>query len=656
VGPAGAELGLVTMGRRASRGGSLRHVLLLSASGVVLCVAALGVAVNVVFIPRITSLRTDTERLLGQIQGFVSHAASLDTAVSAARRDVAAGDTAAARETVEQAEIVKPTSLTAAAREGMIGAPLEMRASLAQAIDDESQLADLLSEAGALFALGRPSAAAMTLRQADSVVTQLDAALAAAQRAGLRDVARRSTAFEVLAEEVSRTLLWLAALGILGILLIASVVHRRLYAPLRRLDTGLREVSGGSLDTRLDVPHDDEMGRLAALFNRMVGELRQREEERATEHQQMTWRILEATLDGVITTTPEGRITGWNPSAEIIFGWAPDEVMGKPLGEIIYPPADRALHARRLELLRDGRVDELGPRRLEVTALHRDGRSFTAEESIVPILEGGEVVAVAGFVRDLTETLELQEQVRRSQRLEAVGRLAGGIAHDFNNLISVILGQAQLALEQIHDAETGRGLREVERAANRAAELTAQLLAFARRQVVSPRVVAVNDLVTETLGMVKRVIESSVRIVPALDADAGHVNVDPGHFSQVLLNLVMNARDALGTPGGTVEVSTGIAYVGESDGPLQIAAGEYVRIAVVDDGPGIPEAVKDRVFDPFFSTKPQGTGLGLATCHGIVRQAGGAMTARNLDGKGAEFTVYLPRVPSPTASAAPVAG
>jgi PAS domain S-box-containing protein len=653
VGTALAGSGVLTMGSRPLRGGSVRRLLLLSAGGVVLCVAALGVAVNVVFIPRIASLRTDTEHLLGQIQGFVSHAASLDTAVAAARHEVAVGDTAAARAIVQQAQVEKPTSLTAAARNAMVGAPLEMRASLATAIDEESQIGDLLSEADALLQLGRPSDAAMKLRQADSIVSQLGSSLAAAQRAGLRDVARRGTAFEGLAEEVSRTLLWLAVVGILGILLAASIVYRRLYAPLQRLDAGLREVSAGSLDTHVDVPQDDEMGKLAALFNRMVGELRQRAEERETEHQQMTWRILEATLDGVITTTPEGHITGWNPSAEVIFGWTPGEVMGKPLGEIIYPLADRALHARRLELLRSGRMDDLGPRRLEVTALRRDGRSFTAEESIVPILEGGEVVAVAGFVRDLTETLELQEQVRRSQRLEAVGRLAGGIAHDFNNLISVILGQAQLALEQSHDAETGRGLREVERAANRAAELTAQLLAFARRQVVSPRVVSVNDLVTETLGMVKRVIESSVRIVPALDADAGHVNVDPGHFSQVLLNLVMNARDALGTAGGTVEVSTGVAYVGESDGPLQIDAGEYVRIAVVDDGPGIPEAVKDRVFDPFFSTKPQGTGLGLATCHGIVRQAGGAMTARNLDGKGAEFTVYLPRVPEPTASAAP---
>jgi PAS domain S-box-containing protein len=654
MGAAGAAFGVVTRDPRPSRGGSVRRLLLLSTGGVVLCVAALGVAVNVVFIPRIRSLRTDTEHLLGQIQGFVSHTASLDTAVAAARREVAAGDTGAAHEIVVQAEVVKPTSLTAAARNAMIGAPLEMRASLATALDDESQLADLLSEAGALFALGRPAQAALTLREADSVVAQLGTALAAAQRAGLRDVARRGTAFEALAEEVSRTLLWLAVIGILAILLAASVVHRRLYAPLRRLDVGLREVSAGSLVTRVEVPHDDEMGRLAALFNRMVGELRQREEERASEHQRMTWRILEATLDGVVTTTPEGRITGWNPGAETIFGWSADEVMGKSLGEVIYPPTERELHARRLELLRAGRMDDLGPRRLQVTAVRRDGRSFTAEESIVPILEGGEVVAVAGFVRDLTETLELQEQVRRSQRLEAVGRLAGGIAHDFNNLISVILGQSQLALEQTHDSETTRGLREVERAANRAAELTAQLLAFARRQVVSPRVVAVNDLVTETLGMVKRVIESSVRMVPALDPDAGLVNVDPGHFSQVLLNLIMNARDALGTRGGTVEITTGVTHVGESDHPLEIAAGEYVRIAVVDDGPGIPEAVKDRVFDPFFSTKPQGTGLGLATCHGIVRQAGGTMTARNLEGKGAEFTVYLPRVPSPTSSPAPV--
>lgn len=631
---------------------SARRLLLLAMAGVALSVVALVVVVDVTFLPRIASLRSDTEQLMGQMQSFADHSAQLRFAVAVARQRLEAGDLDSARVTVERARAVTSTSLTAAVRTAMVDAPIEMRTALAAAIDHESQIRDYLSEAGALLELQRAADAEVALAHADSLTVEFSSALAGAQQSGLQDVARRGQALEKVSREVSRTLIWISALGILGVASIALLARQRLYLPLQRLDAGLRAVSAGDLDVTVDIFRNDEMGGLAALFNRMVRVMRQREVERESERQEMTRRILDATLDGVITLTPDGRIIGWNPGAEAIFGWSADDVVGKPLGDVIFPAAERAAHQERLRLIRSDDPAARQPRRIVITAVRRDGRRFPAEESIIPIVEGGHVVAVAGFVRDITKTLELQEQVRRSQRLEAVGRLAGGIAHDFNNLISVILGQTQLALEVVTDGDARRGLSEVERAANRAAELTAQLLAFARKQIVAPKVMAVNDLVTETLDMVGRVIEASVRITPHLDPEAGQVNVDPGHFSQVFLNLIMNARDALGSTGGKVEISTGVAHIPEG-GPLQVPGGEYVRVAVTDDGLGIPWDIGDRIFEPFFSTKTGGTGLGLATCHGIVRQAGGAITATNVESGGAEFTVYLPRITSPSASTAP---
>ena len=626
---------------------TVRRILQLATGGVAVGVLGLGLLTYAVFLPRIAALRSDTETLIARIHAFAEHAARLDTAVVVALRQLERGDIEGADLTVHAARAETSTSLAAAARDALIHAPLEMQTSLATVLDHESQIRDHLSEAGALIRLGEIPRALEALTRADSLSAALSASLAAAQEAGLMDVARRSGALERLARDVSRTLVWVALAAVLGVLAIARVLHLRVSVPLRRLDAGMRAVSAGDLSGSVHAERADELGRLATLFNRMILELRQRERERESERREMTRSILDATLDAVITITPAGEITGWNPGARRIFGWPADQVMGRVLEDLVFTEPERVhphLTAPRVGGPECGAAES---RRVEVPARRADGGLLTAEMSAVPIVEGGVIVARAVFIRDITETLALQDQLRRSQRLDAVGRLAGGIAHDFNNLMSVILAQTQLALESVPEPDVREGLQEVERAAHRAAELTSQLLAFARKRMVAPRVVPVNQLVTETLEMAKPAIESSVRVSLDLDPDAGNVSVDPGHLSQVLLNLLLNARDAVDPRGGTVAIASRALEFGEEERhgePVDVPPGRYVLLTVTDNGAGLSEQVRERLFEPFFSTKPHGTGLGLATCHGIVRQAGGTIAARNVADGGAEFAVYLPRV------------
>ncbi|NJD17685.1 MAG: PAS domain S-box protein, partial [Gemmatimonadetes bacterium] len=659
-----------------------------------------------------------------------------------------------------------PSSLSAAGARALVGAPLEMRSALTRAADQEFRLRDLLNESLAHLDLGSAVLADKALARADSVALEMVGSLARAQQAGRQDVSRRSRALESAVGSASRTLLAGAMASMVLVAGAALLLHRRLYLPLAHLDQGMRALGAGDLTARVQPVRDDELGRLAELFNRTAAVLRTREQERSAESREMTRRILEAVLDGVITLDLDGVIISWNPGAERIFGWTAAEVTGTPLDRVI-PGGWRSAHRRGLE---ERRRDEGGPmpsRRREVQAQRRDGTAFTAEVSVVPLLQEGHKTGYAGFVRDvtverraeeavrrsekllrgivdntsavitvkdlegryqlanprfcqlrglkesdvlgrtpaemgihndaiaehdaealragralqfeervetlagttrtylsvrfplvgesgapyamggistdITDRLELEEQLRRSQRLEAVGRLAGGSAHDFNNLVTIILGQTQLALTDLADPAVEDGLREVEKAAERAASLTAQLLAFARKQIVTPELVDINVLVRDTLQMVQRVMEATVQVESALDPAAGRVSVDRGQFSQVLLNLVMNARDAMGPQGGLVVIFTSATDHASEGLPL----GRYVQVVVEDNGPGIPNEALPRVFEPFFSTKPMGTGLGLATSHGIVGQAGGAIRAENRKEGGARFTVWLPRVAGP---------
>src|SRR5262249_11191457 len=245
----------------------------------------------------------------------------------------------------------------------------------------------------------------------------------------------------------------------------------------------------------------------------------------------------------------------------------------------------------------------------------------------------------------------LEEQLRQSQKMEAIGQLAGGIAHDFNNLLTTVLGYSNMALNQLSPHEPIREeIEEIQKAGERAANLTRQLLAFSRKQLFEPRVLDVNALIAESTRMLARLIGEHIRFSTELEPDLGHVRADPGQIEQVIVNLVVNARDAM-PDGGTLTIRTrNVGTEGSYTQPrLGAPLGPHVVISVGDTGVGIDPETQKRIFEPFFTTKekPHGTGLGLATVYGIVSQSGGQVVVESEPGRGARFDIYLPRVEAP---------
>ncbi|MDX6474711.1 MAG: two-component system, cell cycle sensor histidine kinase and response regulator CckA, partial [Gaiellaceae bacterium] len=242
-----------------------------------------------------------------------------------------------------------------------------------------------------------------------------------------------------------------------------------------------------------------------------------------------------------------------------------------------------------------------------------------------------------GVVRDLTRTQELESQLRQAQKMEAVGRLAGGIAHDFNNLLTAISGYSEFLIDGLDDERLRRHADEIRKAAARAASLTGQLLAFSRRQVLQPRILDLNAVVSDMDMMLRRLIGEDVELVTLLDPDVGRVRADPTQVEQVIVNLAVNARDAMPN-GGSVTIETVDVATEE---------GDFVELRMTDTGVGMTELERQQLFDPFFTTKEGGTGLGLATVYGIVEQSGGTIEVDTAPGMGSSFRVWLPRVDAP---------
>ena len=270
---------------------------------------------------------------------------------------------------------------------------------------------------------------------------------------------------------------------------------------------------------------------------------------------------------------------------------------------------------------------------------------------------GDEVAHVTRAFESMRNTLErnqeqrqqLEEQLRQAQKMDALGRLAGGVAHDFNNLLTVIKGNTDLALERIHPADPVRGsCEQIRRVADRAALLTRQLLAFSRRQMLQPKILDLNELIVDMGGLLKRLLREDIEYKVQLGEPLGRVQADPGQMEQVLLNLIVNAADAMPS-GGTLTIETESVKVDENYAQARapLAVGEYVMLAVSDTGYGMDDNIKARVFEPFFTTKEpgKGTGLGLATVYGVVKQSSGYIFVDSAPGAGARFEIYLPRVP-----------
>jgi PAS domain S-box-containing protein len=360
--------------------------------------------------------------------------------------------------------------------------------------------------------------------------------------------------------------------------------------------------------------------------------------------------LLDAVEQAVIATTLDGTITYWNRFAERLYGWSADEVRGRNVIDVTPSDVSREQGMEIMERLARG--DSWSG---EFLVQARDGRRFPALVTNSPILDPmGALAGVVGVSFDATERRELEEQLQQSRKLEAIGKLAGGIAHDFNNILTVISTSAEFVRQVLPPgAEAQADVAEIQRAAMRASALTSQLLAFSRKQVLTPRELDLNVVVSEMERMFQRLIGDDISLHTRLQPELGSVLADQSQIEQVLLNLVVNARDAM-PRGGRVAISTSDVYLDETSivRSSEVRPGPYVMITVCDTGHGMDRETMSCAFEPFFTTKPvgEGTGLGLATVYGIVKQSGGHVWVYSEPGEGATFKVYLPRCGDPLAT------
>jgi PAS domain S-box-containing protein len=345
---------------------------------------------------------------------------------------------------------------------------------------------------------------------------------------------------------------------------------------------------------------------------------------------------------GICRSNANGQLVDANPALIAMLGFSGgDELLRRNLAADIYrDPEQRAL---LLESFRNGRRFD----KVEAEWTRQDGSALVVRVSARPIRETAKTVSFELYAEDITEQRALEQQLRQAQKMEAVGRLAGGVAHDFNNLLMVISGYCEFLLQRLGPDPSLRGCaEEIANAADRATSLTRQLLAFSRKQMLTPKVLDLNAVVSENLKMLPRLIGEDVELATLPAAALGKVKADPGQIEQVVMNLAVNARDAMPN-GGKLTLETANVTLDEAYARLHpgVAAGDYVMLAISDTGVGMDKETQSHIFEPFFTTKgQQGTGLGLSMVYGIIKQSGGYIWVYSELGHGTTFKVYLPRV------------
>ena len=431
------------------------------------------------------------------------------------------------------------------------------------------------------------------------------------------------------------------------------LLERVVISRIANLTENITQIgASGDLSARLDVPGHDELAFLGVAINGMLEDLEKSQIERHEGRARLAMMI--ERMPAVLWTTDKQlRYTSSMGAGLDSLGVKSGGLTGKTLAEYFETndPQHPSIAAHWRALAGESLTYEL----------HWQKRIF--ESHVRPLRDtDGEIIGVIGVALDITDRKQLADQLRQSQKLQAVGELAGGVAHDFNNLLMVVKGHAEMLLDRLPSASAERqsparqNVEQIQQAAERAAGLTRQLLAFSRMQVLQPRVLDLNEVVAGMIQMVSRVIGANIELAFLPGANLGRVKADPSQIEQVALNLVVNARDAM-PDGGRLTIETSNVRL-DRDYATEHAVvdpGDYVMLTVSDSGIGMDAATQARIFEPFFTTKSQGrgTGLGLATVYGVVKQSGGYVWVYSEVGHGTTFKVYLPMVQAPAEKKAP---
>ena len=395
-------------------------------------------------------------------------------------------------------------------------------------------------------------------------------------------------------------------------------------------------------------PLRDESGALSGAVTVFRNITAQRQAHQAlVDSEKMAQAIVNSAIDAFVQMDAAGVIVDWSPPAELMLGWTRSEAVGVNVCDLIAPEAQRAANRQRagqfLQAFMEGTATGL---RFEMLALHRDGSEVFTEVSLTALCRGDGYI-VNAFLRDITQKRAAEEQLIQAQKMESVGQLTGGIAHDFNNMLTVITGTIEILAEGVQDQPVLASIAKmIGEAADGGSKLTANLLSFARKQPLQPAKIDVNELVKEAARLLEPTLGRQVEIEMVLSDCMWPAHVDAGQLSSALVNLAINARDAMPDGGKLTFATENIAL----DAPAGAARGvdrpgDYIVVEVTDTGTGIPDAIRDRIFEPFFSTKEtgQGTGLGLSMVFGFAKQSGGNVEVRSEAGRGTSFRVYLPR-------------
>jgi len=364
--------------------------------------------------------------------------------------------------------------------------------------------------------------------------------------------------------------------------------------------------------------------------------------------------IVLSSPDAIVCKDLSGMVTSWNPGAERLFGYSASEMIGRPMS--VLAPADRTNDiASLIEKVVSGQeVTDY-----ETVRIRKDGTAVEVSLALFPIVnDKGATVGISSTAHDITRRKQLEDQLRQAQKMEAIGQLTGGIAHDFNNMLGIVIGNLDGLLEHFDDGSPQvHALNQALKGALHAAELTNRLLAFARKQPLEPQVIAINDMLPDVISILRRTLGDSISVQVATSDDLWPAFADPAQVQDALVNLAINARDAMPN-GGVLTIETGNVHLDEhyaSQNP-GVEAGDYAMLGVTDTGMGMPPAVVDRALEPFFTTKPvgQGTGLGLSMIYGFAKQSGGHLKIYSEVGRGTTVKLYLPRAPSAVIAVDPI--